>query len=71
MTRALAARGLSRPPHQTPLEFASALGSPEALRITDAYNRVRYGSQSLTPSETADIEKYLLKMEREVVKSES
>ncbi|HEX5708269.1 MAG TPA: DUF3488 and transglutaminase-like domain-containing protein, partial [Pyrinomonadaceae bacterium] len=67
MTRALAARGHARAPDQTPLEFASALGSREALVITDAYNRVRYGALALTPSETADIEKYLSQMEREVI----
>ncbi|HYN86802.1 MAG TPA: DUF3488 and transglutaminase-like domain-containing protein [Pyrinomonadaceae bacterium] len=67
MTRALAARGHARAADQTPLEFAAALNSPEARRVTDAYNRVRYGERNLTTAETADIEKYLAELEREVV----
>src|SRR6266480_1372565 len=44
-------RGARRPPHQTPLEFASLVGLSEALAITQAYNRVRYGAEKLTASE--------------------
>ena len=64
MTRALAARGLRRAPDQTPLEFASTLDAPEALLITRAYNRVRFGSRQLTRAETARVEEWLQKIER-------
>lgn len=59
MTRLLAERGLEREADQTPLEFAGAIGAVEALKLTLAYNRVRYGVEKLTPSETAEIESWL------------
>jgi transglutaminase-like putative cysteine protease len=65
LTKVLAARGLRRAPEQTPLEFAVATELDEALRITRAYNRVRYGEQALTPIESAEIEKWLKRMEEE------
>ena len=49
-------RGAKRPPHQTPLEFASLVGMSEALAITQAYNRVRYGAEKLSASERKRIE---------------
>ncbi|HEY9281994.1 MAG TPA: DUF3488 and transglutaminase-like domain-containing protein, partial [Pyrinomonadaceae bacterium] len=64
MTRALAARGARRAPDQTPLEFASTLDAPEALLITRAYNRVRFGARELSPSETARVEEWLQKIEK-------
>jgi protein-glutamine gamma-glutamyltransferase len=63
MTTILAARGLRREPDETPLEFATAAGMPEVLKITEAYNRVRYGEQALLPAEVAEIEKWLRDME--------
>ena len=63
MTKTLAARGLKRPPGETPLEFAEASGIPEALKITRAYNSVRYGEQRLTTVETEQIEAWLREME--------
>ncbi|MGH9941219.1 MAG: transglutaminase TgpA family protein [Pyrinomonadaceae bacterium] len=66
MTQAFARRGFSRGPDQTPLEFAAATGVPEALLITDAYNRVRYGSRELSPAEAAHVEEWLKKIEKEV-----
>lgn len=63
MTKALAARGLVRAPGETPLEFATTLGVPEALNITRAYNRVRYGDESLSTMEAAQIEEWLREME--------
>jgi len=63
MTKALAARGHKRAAGETPLEFAEAYGSPEALMITRAYNRVRFGSQSLSEGEAEQIEKWLKQME--------
>jgi transglutaminase-like putative cysteine protease len=65
MTKILAARGLKRSPGETPLEFASATGLPEALKITRAYNRVRFGEEDLSTVEAAQIEDWLKKMEGE------
>lgn len=63
MTGVLAARGMRRAADETPLEFATGVGMPEAMRITEAYNRVRYGEQALSPDESAEIEQWLSKME--------
>jgi transglutaminase-like putative cysteine protease len=63
MTAALEARGLSRRADQTPLEFAGAVGTPEVLSLTRAYNGVRFGAQSLTREEAKRVEEWLLKIE--------
>ncbi|HEY0546312.1 MAG TPA: DUF3488 and transglutaminase-like domain-containing protein [Pyrinomonadaceae bacterium] len=63
MTRVLAARGLRREANETPLEFAVAVEMPEALKVTRAYNRVRFGEQSLAPAEITEIENWLRHME--------
>ncbi|HEY0173035.1 MAG TPA: DUF3488 and transglutaminase-like domain-containing protein [Pyrinomonadaceae bacterium] len=65
MSAALASRGLSRPPDQTPLEFAEATASPEVLAITNAYNRVRFGARDLTGAEAEEVERQLLTLERQ------
>ena len=59
MVRILASKGLIREPHQTPLEFAYSAGIPEALRITEKYNRVRFGEKGLSNEESAAIEDWL------------
>jgi transglutaminase-like putative cysteine protease len=56
-------RGLERDKHLTPLEFADSLNSSEALLITRAYNRVRYGSERLSPKERKEIEQALFVLE--------
>jgi hypothetical protein len=66
MVKILEARGLHRATGQTPLEFAAATKMPEALIITNAYNRVRYGAQDLTPSEIAEIDAWLRHLETPV-----
>jgi transglutaminase-like putative cysteine protease/Ca2+/Na+ antiporter len=63
LTKVLAARGLRRAPDETPLEFAEATGLSEALLITRAYNRVRYGEQQLSKDEAEDVDKWLREME--------
>lgn len=63
MTRALAARGLARREHETPLEFARSVGMPEVLAVTDAYHRVRYGGQGLSESESTRVEEWLRRIE--------
>jgi hypothetical protein len=65
MTAALAARGLQRASDETPLEFANATGMNEAMKITRAYNRVRYGEQNLSAAEAAEIEGWLSRLEGE------
>lgn len=62
MINLLAARGLKRAVDETPLEFASATSMPEVLRITRAYNRVRYGGQGLSQNETSEINEWLTNM---------
>jgi transglutaminase-like putative cysteine protease len=59
MTAALKGRGLSRNEDQTPLEFAEAVGTPEVLALTRAYNRVRYGGEGLSPAEANQVEEWL------------
>jgi transglutaminase-like putative cysteine protease len=56
-------RGLERDKHLTPLEFANTLNSSEAMLITRAYNRVRYGSERLSPKERKEIERALSVLE--------
>jgi transglutaminase-like putative cysteine protease len=65
MAAALEARGLRRRADQTPLEFAAAAGAPEVLAITQAYNRVRFGAQSLSDAEAADVERLLRNVEEQ------
>ncbi|HSU25549.1 MAG TPA: DUF3488 and transglutaminase-like domain-containing protein, partial [Pyrinomonadaceae bacterium] len=59
MQRILAERGLSRETFQTPLEFAYSTGLDETVRITEKYNRVRFGEKALTSEERATIESLL------------
>jgi transglutaminase-like putative cysteine protease len=56
-------RGVARDKHLTPLEFANTLKSNEALIITRAYNRVRFGGERLTASEKKEVEKALFALE--------
>ena len=69
MSATLASRGLSRRPDETPLEFAEAVGTPEVLAITRAYNRVRFGARDLTGAEADEVERHLRRMEEERVNS--
>ncbi|MEA2202604.1 MAG: protein-glutamine gamma-glutamyltransferase [Solirubrobacteraceae bacterium] len=57
-------QGIKRESSQTPLEFASAVGASEALAITSAYNRVRFGEEKLSASERKQIEQLLSELER-------
>jgi transglutaminase-like putative cysteine protease len=63
MMKTLSARGLKRLAGETPLEFAEASGISEALMITRAYNRVRFGEQQLSQDDMVKIENWLRKME--------
>ena len=55
----LAEKGFVRELHQTPLEFANSVGLPEAVRITERYNGVRFGKHDLNNSEAEEIESWL------------
>jgi transglutaminase-like putative cysteine protease len=63
MQKVLASKGFTREPHQTPLEFAFALKMPEAVKITEKYNRVRFGEKDLSNDEAKEIENWLEKLE--------
>lgn len=56
-------RGVARDRHLTPLEFANNLNSHEAMVITRAYNRVRFGGQRLSASEKREVERALSSLE--------
>lgn len=64
MEKVLAKHGFVRQPHQTPLEFAFALRMPEAVSITEKYNRVRFGEKNLSGEEAREIESWLEKLEK-------
>ncbi|MEO7672949.1 MAG: DUF4129 domain-containing protein, partial [Pyrinomonadaceae bacterium] len=59
MQTALADKGFTREVHQTPLEFAYAVGMPEAVKITEKYNQVRFGEKRLSRDESVEIENWL------------
>lgn len=63
MERALSSKGFTRESHQTPLEFAFALKMPEAVKITEKYNRVRFGEKNLSNDEAKEIENWLKNLE--------
>jgi Transglutaminase-like enzymes, putative cysteine proteases len=63
MQRVLAGKGLRRQPHQTPLEFAHTVNMPEAIRITEKYNRVRFGEKYLSRDEADEIEFWLRELQ--------
>ncbi len=63
MQKVLAGKGFKRESHQTPLEFAFALNMPEAVCITEKYNRVRFGEKNLSKDETIEIESWLKDLE--------
>ena len=60
MLKVLARKGMIREPHQTPLEFAYAVGVPEAVNVTEKYNRVRFGEKDISTSESDQIEQWLV-----------
>jgi len=63
LTSLLEQRGLLRDRHLTPLEFARTLNSSEALLVTRAYNRVRYGGERLSANEKKEVERALFALE--------
>ena len=70
LLRLLAARGMTKPPEMTALEFARwtapRLGSASATLtlLTDYYHRLRFGADALTSGERADVHRLLREVER-------
>lgn len=64
MQKILVRKGFERAAHQTPLEFAAALNMPEAVNITEKYNRVRFGEMDLNREESKEIENWLDSLEK-------
>jgi len=63
LTRVLVERGFKREPQQTPLEFATGLGWNEVVRITEIYNRVRFGQEKLSGADARQIEQWLERLQ--------
>ena len=63
MKTVLEGKGFTRQAHQTPLEFALALEMPEAVAITEKYNRVRFGEKDLSDDEAREIEYWIKGLE--------
>ena len=63
LTALMEKRGLLRDVGQTPLEFAGKLQSSEAMVITRAYNRVRFGNERLSAAERKEVERALFALE--------
>ena len=62
MLAVLADKGFVRPAHQTPLEFAFTSGIPQAVVITEVYQRVRYGEQELSEDEAREMDDLIEKI---------
>jgi hypothetical protein len=63
MLTILASKGFVRESHQTPLEFAYAVGMQEAINVTEKYNRVRFGEKYLSTTEFGQIDQWLKQLE--------
>jgi hypothetical protein len=63
LTNLLAQRGMLRDAHLTPLEFANTIKVSEALVVTRAYNRVRFGGEHLSSQELVEINRVLVNLE--------
>src|SRR6266446_9490669 len=57
-------QGVKRQPDQTPREFAAAIAIPDAVRITDVYNRVRFAGKSPTREELSELRDALRRIVR-------
>ncbi len=59
----LSAKGFTREAFQTPLEFAHAVGHPEAILITQRYQEVRFGKRPLTCEQDAELRQMLKRLQ--------
>ncbi len=71
MQNVLASKGFVRKAHQTPLEFAFTLDMPEAVKITERYNYVRFGEKDLSEDEAREIENWLGSLENKSTEKQS
>lgn len=62
MLKVLAEKGFSKNPYQTPFEFAHETKIPEAVKITEIYNRVRFGEKPLSDKENLVVEQLIEKI---------
>ena len=62
MLTILEQRGIKKESFQTPLEFAAASNVPEAVVITNKYNRVRFGNKEVSTEEAREIDQLLQTM---------
>jgi hypothetical protein len=58
----LRARGLQRGPSETPLEFALATNLPEAVAITEQYQKVRFGERELSEPESNEMSELIRRL---------
>ena len=63
LTELLARKGIKRPDHETPLEFAKGLGLRDAMMVTRVYNQVRFGGKELSANEMREINQVLQTLE--------
>jgi len=59
MLAILSRRGVVKSPDQTPIEFADLQDSPLVRQITDIYNRVRFGGETLDFAELRRVSRML------------
>ncbi|MEP7338580.1 MAG: DUF3488 and transglutaminase-like domain-containing protein [Acidobacteriota bacterium] len=65
MLRLLERAGHKREPHQTPQEFAAQLAIPAVGEITQLYQRTRFGDESLSDTEAAQVESLLRELKQQ------
>lgn len=59
MLRILSKKGLERKDFETPMEFAARSGLPEAVRLTEVFQRIRYGGTTLDRSDMDEVKRLL------------
>jgi hypothetical protein len=65
MQNILSRKGYVRDESQTPLEFAFEVGMPEAVSLTQKYNRVRFGEKKLSPEEKNEVENLIRSLQND------
>lgn len=66
MIQMLKAQGFERESSQTPLEFATSVGIPEVMKITEKYNEVRFGGRALSETDKRWIAKWFAELENKL-----
>jgi hypothetical protein len=68
MLSILSRRGAKKKPDQTPIEFADSQDSSLVREITDIYNRVRFGGETLDENEARKVGRLLSDLRRSIKK---